>query len=136
MDQLITLFKSQQGLGVLGLVGIAAYLLYSNWSTAKTYWPFSMFAGGKVTDDTDTTEVPTRREAIDHMDLAFNYFESIDCKEGMDLIGQAVTHAFHDHEHPNSTGDAGQQLINAISQLVKPATPDAPLATETTHEKA
>lgn len=70
----------------------------------------AMFSGWKLpsigTTEKDKAGIPTRRELLDYLTASYAYFESEGCKEGMEAIGTAVEHAFHEHDEAGNTTTA------------------------------
>lgn len=108
-----------QAFGSVGIVGFGLYAIYAYWDVIMEK------VRGKTTVTTPKPgTVLTRREVLDCLDASYAYFQSVGCKEGMEAIGTAVSHAFHEHpaQSDATTGEAVNRIVNAIGDALKPST--------------
>lgn len=118
LTSLITSSATRQGIGMVGMLAIGVYLIYSNWSKVKPYIPLINKDDGE--EEGDVVEIPTRREVLDNLDACYDYFEDIGCKEGMDAINIAVNHTFHERLVEPPPVNTVDTFVRAVTDALKP----------------
>ncbi len=56
------------------------------------------------------------------LDVDYSYFQHVGCKEGMEAIGVAAEHLFHDHPQPPApatAGEAANAILDALADAMK-----------------
>ena len=125
-----------KGIGIIGLILIGGYLLYSNWSKIKPNLPVALGGGGG-------DNIPSRRQVIDNIDANVAYFQDIGCAEGVRLMSAALQHVFEEvHDvpatdtavpSPSAINGLVTQLTEALRRTNHPAPPPvstSPASTE------